>query len=101
MTKNIADLRPDGEKFHISLAKLTGLGIKDLHGYITTEFGGFTFELSEIEFSDGSTCAIEGEHDCPYIMTYPRQPIPGLDEITMRDLYRQENGPNEEDEDAA
>lgn len=86
-----ADVRPDGDDFYISLSKLTGLGIADIWGYITSEFGEPVFKVSRIIFSNGLHCGVEGEHDFPYLTTYPSDVIPGIDDgDIMRELDEDE-----------
>lgn len=53
---------------HIDLAKLVGKEIANISGYITTEFGDPTFQLSRIIFTDGTFLWVEGEHDLPYVV---------------------------------
>jgi len=87
--KNV-DLRPVGETLYISLSKLTGLEIADVLGYVTNEFGEPSLKVCMIKFTDGSYCGVEGEHDFPYLTTFPKWPIPGLDEATLQELDEDE-----------
>lgn len=57
----------DIDKRYISLAKVKGSAIKEVVGYISTEFGDPCFKLSRIYFEDGTDCWCEGEHDMPYV----------------------------------
>lgn len=88
--------------FEISLSKLAGKAIKDVHGYITREKGVFFFKVTDIVFEDGAELNVEGEHDFPYLGTpYPGSPIPNLEDEVLEDLYRQgkiEDGELDEDE---
>ena len=61
----------EGSTYRLSLKKLMGgKKIKDMHGYISNEFGEPTFLICQIEFEDGSTMGVEGEHDHPYLTDY-------------------------------
>lgn len=64
--RKIEDIRPEGEAYHISLSKLFNNQVKDILGYISTEFGDPTFVLSKVIFEDGNIW-VEGEHDLPYL----------------------------------
>lgn len=85
----LSELRPDGENFYISLGKLTGREVADVLGYAANEFGEPSFKVCRIIFADGSSCGVEGEHDFPYLVTYPDWPIPGLDQETLQELDEQ------------
>ena len=62
-----ADVAVPGSDLYISLNKLHGKAVKDIHGYITTEFGDPTFKMSKVVFEDGTSVFCEGEHDLPYL----------------------------------
>ena len=62
---NLDDYKIDSR---IDLAKLVGKKITNISGYITTEFGDPTFQLSQIIFEDGTFLWAEGEHDLPYLI---------------------------------
>lgn len=85
--------------YTIGFCKLTGRAIKELHGYLSCEFGpDVTFKVCHIELDDGTTIDVEGEHDFPYLPEgYPSDP-PNLDQATLNRLYLEEN-PDEDDED--
>lgn len=53
----------------VSLSKLWGKEIKDVTGYLSTQFGrdNIVFSVSCVEFADGTSLAIEGEHDIAYV----------------------------------
>lgn len=55
----------EGEKddFLLSLAKITSKKIKDVVGYITTEYGEPQFEVMHIVFDDDTKVWLHGEHD--------------------------------------
>lgn len=86
---NLKDVLADGSTYEISLVKLTGKKIKDVKGYLTSEFGGVTFKVTELVFEDGSTMGFEGEHDLPYLVDYPKQAQPNFDEETLERLYKE------------
>jgi hypothetical protein len=84
------DLKVDGGHAHeTSLSKLTGLKIKDVAGYISTEFDMPNFKLTRIYFDNGQHCDVEGEHDMPYI-PMPVD-LPGMDEERLQALYDADN----------
>lgn len=85
----IKDFQADGSNYETSLVKLTGKRIKDVKGYLANEFGSVSFKLTELVFEDGSEMGIEGEHDFPYLTTYPKHPQPNFDEETLETLYAQ------------
>ncbi len=62
-----ADIAVPGSDLYISLNKLHGKAVKDIHGYITREFGDPTFKVSKVIFEDDSFAFAEGEHDLPYL----------------------------------
>lgn len=72
--------------FEISLAKLVGRRIADVHGYVTDEFGQPNFKVTNIVFDDGTKVRVEGEHDFPYLSMDRRNTPPGLDEATLAAL---------------
>ena len=92
---NLQDVKTSS--YEIGLSKLTGLKIKDVHGYISHEFGDPVIKVTYIEFEDGQHIGVEGEHDFPYLTPYPKYNVPNMDDETLEELYRQEN-PNEEDD---
>jgi hypothetical protein len=86
---NYKDIKVSGHE--VSLSKLTGKKILDIHGMITYPFnkGENLFQLTEIVFEDGSKIFLEGEHDCPYIPPTDKQP--NLDEDTLNRLKEESN----------
>lgn len=57
--------------FYVSLSKLAGQKIADIHGYVSDPFGGGkVFVMSSIVFEDGTELFTEGEHDTPYLANY-------------------------------
>lgn len=96
---NVEDLRPDnGKNNHcISLSKLLGKQVKDVHGFITKEFDDPVFEICWIVLDDDTEVGCEGEHDLPYIIPI-RDTNPRLsDDDLLNDLYKQENGDDEDE----
>jgi len=57
----------DGSDYLLSLNKLTGFTIVDIHGYISREFDEPVFKLCKLVFLDGTEIDVEGEHDLPYL----------------------------------
>ena len=72
----------DGSEFHLSFNKISKKKIKDMIGYVSTEYGDPTFQISYILFEDGSKQYVEGEHDFPYLIDYdgPTQEV--LDKLS-------------------
>lgn len=97
MTPQLKDIRPDGDTWQISLTKLTGLKIKDITGYITTEFGDPCFQLVGLVFEDGAEMGFEGEHDLPYLTSDPKHPVPNMDNETLQHLSDTETDEYEKD----
>lgn len=86
----IADEEKGAAYPHFSLVKLAGKKIKDIYGYISTEFGNPDFQLSKIVFEDGTTSYVGGEHDHPYLEDY--------DHILSEDLLCSLSDSGEDDE---
>ncbi len=59
-----------GSDYQLSYSKMVGKKIKDIEGYISTEYDEPTFKLCKIVFEDGSHQGVEGEHDFPYLVDY-------------------------------
>lgn len=75
------DFLVKGSDYRLSYVKLSGKKIKDIEGYISTEFDEPTFKICEIEFEDGSKQGVEGEHDFPYIVDYDEKTSKLMEEI--------------------
>ena len=80
----------------ISLSKLTGQHIKDIVGYVSMEFGDPVFNVSQIILGNGDKLNMEGEHDIAFIGDNDEKY--NLDDDTLENLYRQENGDEYEDD---
>jgi len=67
--KNHNDVIVEGSSFELSLEKILGKKIKDIRGYISSEFGEHTlsFKMTEILFEDDTTQSCAGEHDIAYL----------------------------------
>lgn len=62
------DAKVEGSTYLLSLAKLTGQKIADIHGFVTDPFDvAPTFQLCHVILEDGTTIDVEGEHDFPYL----------------------------------
>lgn len=95
------DIKADNVRgdYLLSLAKLTGKSIKDVHGYLSREFGFASFKVCDIVFEDGTELGVGGEHDFPYIENpYPDSSPPNLDEDTLERLYIEINDEDESDD---
>lgn len=91
----LKDVLVEEHDWQLSLVKLVGLKVKDIRGYITTEFGDPVIKLTEIEFEDGTELCCEGEHDMPYVVTYATNAPANTDSETLERLY--EEGQNCDD----
>jgi len=69
----------------INLEKLAGKKIKEVQGYISTEFDSESpcFQLFRIIFEDDSSSFCEGEHDIAYL---PK--IPGVSDKEILNVYK-------------
>ena len=65
----------------LSYSKICGRKIKDIVGYISTEYDEPTFKISRIILEDGYELGVEGEHDFPYIVDYDEKTAKILDDI--------------------
>ena len=75
--------------YEIGLTKLIGKPIKEVRGYLSMAFGyDAVFLMTKIEFTDGTFLDCEGEHDCPYLVEYDKQP--NFDQETLNELYQEE-----------
>lgn len=83
--KTRLDVQVEGSNYEISLSKLLDLGIKDIQGYISYEFGEPTFKMTKIILDEGHSLWCEGEHDFPYI-TESATPVPGFTEEALRNV---------------
>lgn len=83
------DLKIEGSTFELSLSRLIGKPIKDVRGYFIMEYGDPVFEMTKIEFEDGSFLGCEGEHDTPYLVNYGT-PQPNYDTDNLWRLVKQD-----------
>ena len=95
------DVRPDPEKDWppVSLSKLVGMQVADITGWLTTEFGDSTFELSEVVFVDGTRLSCEGEHDLPYLVSYGNENSPASYTDALLERIRKERDGDDDDSD--
>ena len=89
--KTINDVRAEGSTYEISLSKLMGKKIKDIHGYISNEFGDPSFKLTKVLLEDDTYFWVEGEHDFPYIVDGGVEKGAKLDTDQMQTIYDEEN----------
>lgn len=73
--------------FEISLVKLIGQGVKDIKGYLTMEFGDVTFKMTSIVLNNDTEMGCEGEHDLPYLVSFPNAIPDNFDQETLERLY--------------
>jgi len=83
--KNHKDVLADGSDYQISLAKVLGKKVKDVHGYISMEFDEPVFKLTDIIMEDGTDIGCEGEHDFPYLAYGEKA---GLTEEVMDAIFK-------------
>jgi len=62
--------------YEIGLTKMLDKKIKEVRGFVTNNFGDPVFELTKIEFEDGTLLGCEGEHDCPYLVSWATEKDP-------------------------
>lgn len=55
------------DDFAYGLSKILEKQIKEIHGYVSTEFGEPTFHMSSIEFEDGTLITCEGDREYAYL----------------------------------
>ncbi len=87
------DLKVSADSRLISLAKLVGSPIVDIHGRISREFGEPVFQATEVVFADGTGLSFEGEHDIAYLVgSYSRTSAAAAEPDALRVLLRGERG---------
>ena len=63
------DAKVEGSTYLLSLVKITGKAIKDIHGYVTDPYDvAPTFKLIHVILEDDTSFYVEGEHDFPYLV---------------------------------
>lgn len=90
----LSDVTVEGKDYEISLARLTGVSITDIQGYLSDPYGvAPVFRINTIHFADGTHIWVEGEHDFPFLVYSERRKdlnVPNLDSETIEDLYHQQ-----------
>lgn len=71
----------EGSDYLLSYTEISGKKIKDITGYMTTEFGEPTFKLCHVEFDDGTEQGVEGVHDLPYLVEYDDKTYKVLEQL--------------------
>lgn len=62
------DVQIEGSSYLLSLSKMAGRKIADIHGYVSDPFDvGATFQLCHIILDDGTSLDVQGEHDCAFL----------------------------------
>lgn len=79
--------------YEIGITKIIGKKIKEIRGYLTSEFDDLTFKMTKVEFEDGTFLGCEGEHDMPYLVDWDDQP--NFDEETLEEIDKSD--PNNEE----
>ena len=82
--------------YEIGLTLLLNKKVKEVRGYLSWKYDEPTFELTKIEFEDGTMLGVEGEHDFPYLVTWGR---PGAseyckeyaDDEKLQEIYDEQN----------
>lgn len=83
------DFLVEGSDYRVSLSKLVGKNIKDIHVMITNAMFGddYQIKLSRIVFEDGTDFLVEGEHDWPYV-TFSERVFPDLTEENLSQIAK-------------
>ena len=86
------DIKVDNLTYEISLVKMTGKKIKDIHGYLGDPFdcGDIYFEATNIIFKDGSKMDLKGEPDVVLVRPYSKWPQKNFDDESLEMLYEQQ-----------
>lgn len=90
MAVTFQELRIPDSSFEISLVKLITKPIKDIRGYLTTEFGDPVFKMTKVEFEDGTFLGCEGEHDLPYLVRWGQTDQPNYDDKSLLRITKQD-----------
>lgn len=86
--KTLASVKVNPDQMYISLSKLIGKTVSDIHGYLSMETGEVCFLITSVRFSDGTGMGVEGEHDFPYLTDYGTTQ-PNFDQETLDRLYQE------------
>ena len=57
--------------YKYSLTKLLGQPIKDIVGWVSSNWDEPIFHITNVVLVDGTKLGVEGEHDCPYLIDIP------------------------------
>ena len=83
--------------YELGITKIVGKKIKEIRGYLTTEFGDVTFQMTKVEFEDGTFLGCDGEHDCPYLYDYGNDnKQPNFDDEALEKIYKSDPDYKEE-----
>ncbi len=77
----IKDFLVEGSDYLLSYSKISGKKVKDIIGYVSTEYAEPTFKICQIIFDDGTEQYVEGEHDFPYLVDDNERTLDLLDKI--------------------
>ena len=80
----LKDIQVPDSNYLLSLTKLLSCGIRDIHGYISKEFGDPVFKITKIILQDGKELWVNGEHDIAYIESNDYK---NLDFESLSDLH--------------
>jgi len=86
------EVKLEGSRFELSLNKIIGSKVKDIAGYLSTEFDALTFKMTRIIFEDGSVLGCEGEHDCPYLVGYGDQTAKNYSDENLEEIRKTDPG---------
>lgn len=53
--------------FEYGLTKILGKKVKEINGYISSDYGEPTFKITSVVLDDDTCIDCEGEHDLPYL----------------------------------
>ena len=82
--------------YEIGITKITDKKVKEIHGYLSTEFGEPVFKITKVEFEDGKFLGAEGKHDFPYLTGFGDETVDGYDDDNLENIYKTD--PDNEDE---
>lgn len=84
-----------GSDYLLSLSSIVGKPIKDVHGYVSHQFGEPVFKVSKVVFEDDTDETLGGEHDIAYIDS---ENHPELADDNLNDIEPEEDDEEEGDE---
>jgi hypothetical protein len=87
-----------GSDYLLSLSSVVGKSVKDVHGYVSHQFGEPVFKVSKVVFDDDTEETLGGEHDIAYIDS---ENHPELGDDKLNAIEPEEGDDDEEEDDIA